>query len=113
MKLEKKTKLMGAFEYKFMSFMTAAAHCPHMAMSCKFIAETYGQGNRYTRGTIVKALDRLHKKGLILRKLKDGVFVYYAGVSREELEEKTIQAFISGYFNPPSVFFAAVNRIKS
>jgi len=74
------------------------------------IFEQFGKPLGYIRGTIVKSMDRLLKKGLVERTLVDGTFMYRTKQASEDLERQLVQSFIhdrlGGSLKPIASFLA-------
>lgn len=51
----------------------------------------YGRPRSLSRGTIVKAVFRLHEKGLLARKKRGAVFVYSSPVDVDELDVRAVR----------------------
>lgn len=49
--------------------------------------------------TVMTTLDRLYKKGLLLREMRERAFVYRPAVSRSELERDRANAMVRGFFS--------------
>jgi predicted transcriptional regulator len=98
------------FEYDFLAFLAE-----NEGLTSRELFEKFGRSQGYVRGTIVKALDRLHRKGLVRRELKEGVYVYYAVRGREDLEQNLVESFVvdrlGGRLAPLFNYFSEAGRI--
>jgi predicted transcriptional regulator len=52
--------------------------------------------------TVMTTLDRLYKKGLLDRQKSDRAFIYFAGFSREEWEQRRAGQWVSGFLAGPT-----------
>ena len=77
------------FEFDLLQFLSG-----HEGLTVRQIFEEFGQAQGYVRGTIVKSMDRLLKKGLVEREIVEGYFVYRAKDQREDLERKLVESFV-------------------
>ena len=66
----------------------------HDALAVREIFDGFGKPRGYVRGTIVKAMDRLLKKGLVTRELVDGAFMYRAVQRKEDLDQALVESFV-------------------
>jgi predicted transcriptional regulator len=60
--------------------------------------EGFGKERGLARGTIVKMADRLLKKGLLTRRLRDHVFVYAPARGIEEIESEYVRKLVDSRF---------------
>lgn len=95
----------GKFEFHMLQFLA-----DHPWISVRALFEEFGEPKGLTRGTVVKTLDRLLKKGLIERKLVDDLYVYRAKESSESLQKHQVASFIrerlGGSLKPIAAFLA-------
>ena len=66
----------------------------HAPISTGEVARQFGEPNNLTRGTILKMMERLHKKGYLTRRQEDGVYAYSPSVPRQELLQTLMQQFV-------------------
>lgn len=95
----------GKFEYELLRFLSGQED-----LSVRQIFEEFGRPRGFVRGTIVKAVDRLLKKGLVDRKKVDGTFLYRTRQDAERMERQLVEAFIKerlgGRLKPIASFLA-------
>lgn len=93
------------FEFSLLQFLSQ-----NKPMPVRDIYEQFGKANGYIRGTIVKAMDRLLKKGLVERESRHGVFFYSARMNQEQLDRQQVESFIrdrlGGRLGPIAAFLA-------
>ncbi|MFN8219863.1 MAG: BlaI/MecI/CopY family transcriptional regulator [Fimbriimonadales bacterium] len=96
---------LAKFEFDLIAYLSE-----NNGKSVREIFEDFGQKKGYVRGTIVKGIDRLFRKGRVRRELKDGVFVYSAVQSRDELDRQLVESFVKdrlkGRLAPLAAFLA-------
>lgn len=80
---------LAKFEFDLVGFLAQGE-----GLSVRDIHEQFGKPNGYIRGTIVKSMDRLLKKGHVSRELVDGKFVYRATLGKEDLDRQLVESFI-------------------
>jgi predicted transcriptional regulator len=101
-----RSKAPGKFESELLQFLADSE-----GMSVRQIQDSFGVQRGYVRGTIVKAMDRLFRKGLVKRETVEGVFVYKAAVTSDELEMQIVRSFINerlgGRIQPLAAFFSS------
>lgn len=72
--------------------------------------DEFGRPRNYVRGTTVKAIDRLLKKGLVQREAVQGVYVYRAVQAKHELDRQLVSSFVrerlDGKLGPLAAYFA-------
>lgn len=72
--------------------------------------DEFGRPRNYVRGTTVKAIDRLLKKGLVQREAVQGVYVYRAVQGKEDLDRQLVSSFmnerLAGRLGPLAAYFA-------
>lgn len=66
----------------------------HAPISTGEVARQFGEPNNLTRGTILKMMERLHKKGYLTRTQEIGVFEYSPSVPKPQLLQNLVQDFI-------------------
>jgi len=93
------------FEFDLVSFVSE-----HDGISVRDIYDGFGKPQGFVRGTIVKTMDRLLKKGLVERELVEGTFVYRSKQGREELDRILVQSFVEerlgGSISPLALFLS-------
>lgn len=93
------------FEHELLRFL---ADNPNSAIRDAY--EKFGKPKGMIRGTIVKTLDRLLKKGLVERSLVDGTYLYQAKQGADELDRTVVESFIKqrlgGRLKPLALFLA-------
>ena len=62
-------------------------------------AERFGQARRLARSTVLTMMERLRKKGLLARKLADGVYRYRARRSSAELLQGAVERFVERHLD--------------
>lgn len=80
---------LGRFEYELLRFL-----CNQPKRSVREIYDDFGKPGGLVRGTIVKAMDRLMKKGLVDRELSGGLFRYSSVATAEQLEKDLVDSFV-------------------
>ncbi len=78
----------GGQELEVLRFI--AEHAP---ISTGEVARQFGEPNNLTRGTIIKMMERLHKKGYLTRRQEDGIYAYSPSVPKQELLQNLMQEF--------------------
>ncbi|MCW3051844.1 MAG: transcriptional regulator [Chthonomonadales bacterium] len=66
----------------------------HAPISTGEVARQFGERNNLARGTIIKVMERLHKKGYLTRRQDAGVFEYSPSVPKQELLQNLMQEFV-------------------
>ena len=66
----------------------------HAPISTGEVARQFGERNNLARGTIIKVMERLHKKGYLTRRQEAGVFEYSPSVPKQELLQNLMQEFV-------------------
>jgi len=66
----------------------------HAPISTGEVARQYGERNNLARGTIIKVMERLHKKGYLTRRQDAGIFEYSPSVPKHEILQNLIQEFV-------------------
>jgi predicted transcriptional regulator len=66
----------------------------HAPISTGEVARQYGEPNNLARGTIIKMMERLHKKGYLTRRQDATVYVYSPSVPKQELLQNLMQEFV-------------------
>lgn len=102
--------LLGRFEFNLLAFVA-----DHPGLCVREIHQQFGKPQGYIRGTIVKAMDRLHKKGLVLRDDTNGLYVYTAVEGREDLDRRLVESFVrerlGGRLGPIAAYFAGADGL--
>lgn len=78
--------------------------------------DEFGAEKSLTRGTIVKMTDRLHKKGLLKRRVENHVFVYSTSEPIEDIEAGYVGKFVQSRLRgsvAPLLAFLSGNRALS
>lgn len=100
----------GKFEFDLLQFLSSQG-----ALSVRDIFEQFGKPQGYIRGTIVKSMDRLLKKGLVGREMVEGKFLYSAIQASEDMEKELVENFIKerlgGSLKPIASFLAEAEGI--
>ena len=95
----------GKFEFDLLQFLSQ-----HERLSVRELHDQFGKPQGYIRGTIVKSMDRLLKKGLVERELVDGTFVYRTKQQTEDLDRQLVESFIhdrlGGRLKPIALFLS-------
>ena len=60
------------------------------------VAETFGSPRGLARSTVLTMMERLRKKGHLIRRMSEGVYRYQARVSSSELTRGAIRRFVEG-----------------
>lgn len=79
----------GKFEFDLLRFLA-----DRQGLSVREMHEEFGKPRGFVRGTIVKSIDRLHKKGFVQREQVAGTFRYRTTRDAEELERDLVEDFI-------------------
>ena len=66
----------------------------HAPISTGEVARQFGEPNNLVRGTIIKMMERLHKKGYLTRRQEAGVYAYSPSVPKQELLQNLMQEFV-------------------
>lgn len=77
------------FEFEILRYLAE-----HDGLTVREIFEGFASNRGLTRGTVVKTMDRLLKKGLVERELVDGSFSYTAKQTSEEMVKMQVASFI-------------------
>lgn len=95
----------GKFEFELLQFLSQ-----HDGLSVRQVFEAFGKPRGFIRGTIVKSVDRLLKKGLVEREMVDGTYLYRTKQDAEGMERQLVEAFIKerlgGRLKPIASFLA-------
>ena len=101
-----KSTVPGRFETELLVFVANSD-----GLTVRQIQEQFGIPRGYVRGTIVKAMDRMTRKGRTTRELVDGGYVYRATTTQEDLDRALVLSFfrerLGGRVQPLAAFFAA------
>jgi predicted transcriptional regulator len=79
----------GEQELEVLRFITE-----HAPISTGEVARQFGEPNNLTRGTIIKMMQRLHKKGYLTRRQEAGIYEYTPSVPKQELLLNLMQDFV-------------------
>lgn len=66
----------------------------HAPISTGEVARQFGEPNNLTRGTILKMMERLHKKGYLTRRQEAGIYEYSPSVPKQELLQNLMHDFV-------------------
>src|SRR5215469_7230393 len=58
------------------------------------VAEQYGEGRGLVRTTVLNVMERLRKKGCLVRKQSDGLFYYSPKQNKADLLRKLVREFV-------------------
>jgi predicted transcriptional regulator len=104
-------KKLGRFEFELVE------HIAGNPGPVRDIVADYASKKGITRGSIVKSLDRLVKKGVVQRNLDGGIYHYRVEHTSAELQEGAIQNFVNahlrGKVSPIAAFLVKDNRLSS
>lgn len=84
-------KKLGRFEFELVE------HISGNPGPVRQIVADYAAKKGITRGSIVKSLDRLVKKGVVQRELVNGLFSYSVDKTSAELQEGAIENFVNAH----------------
>lgn len=105
-------RIPGHFEFQFLKFLSE-----NPGASSRQIYNQFGVQRGYVRGTVVKAIDRLYRKGQIARELKAGVYAYSALPTATKSEHELVASFVrdrlEGRTAPLVAFFAGTDHLES
>jgi predicted transcriptional regulator len=79
----------GGQELEVLRFI--AEHAP---ISTGEVARQFGEPNNLARGTILKMMERLHKKGYLTRRQEARVYAYSPSVPKQQLLQNLMQEFV-------------------
>ena len=79
----------GEEEMKVLRFISEQA-----PVSTGEVARQYGEPNGLARGTVIKMMERLHKKGYLVRQQHEGVYQYSPCVPKQELLQNLMHDFV-------------------
>lgn len=100
----------GKFEFDLLQFLSG-----HEGLSVREAYEQFGKPRGFIRGTIVKSMDRMLKKGLVERDLVDGTYIYKAKQAQQDLQRGLVESFIrdrlGGSLKPIASFLADAEGI--
>lgn len=100
----------GRFEFELLQFVKEKG-----PLSVRHIQQGFGEPKGYVRGTIVKSVDRLLKKGLVARDLVDGVYLYrvpdHVSVSEQSLIDSFVKERLRGRISPLLAYFVESERV--
>lgn len=63
------------------------------------VVSKFGKTKPLAYTTVATLLDRLYKKGMVSRKIKESVFVYSAKSTSEEYGKKIAKSFLNNFFD--------------
>jgi predicted transcriptional regulator len=58
------------------------------------VADTFGRDRDLARSTVLTMMERLRKKGYLVRRLSDGVYRYRAHATSAELLQSAVERFV-------------------
>lgn len=103
-------KKLGRFEFELVEFIAGNPG------PVRDIVADYAERKGITRGSIVKSLDRLVKKGVVRRKQIEGLYYYSVPQTSAQLQEGAIQHFVDahlrGKVSPIAAFLAKDKRLS-
>ncbi|HLK60668.1 MAG TPA: BlaI/MecI/CopY family transcriptional regulator [Chthonomonadaceae bacterium] len=70
----------------------------HAPISTGEVARQYGEPHGLARGTIIKMMERLEKKGYLTRQQVEGVYQYMPSVPKQELWQNLMRDFVEKTF---------------
>lgn len=80
------------------------------------VAEGFGVPRDLSRSTVVTVMERLRKKGFLVRKKQEGVFRYAAAAAQEEILSGLVQRFVEntlkGSLMPFVTYFAKGDKLS-
>jgi predicted transcriptional regulator len=101
---------LGRFEFELVE------HIASNPGPVREIVADYAAKKGITRGSIVKSLDRLVKKGAVQRALVDGLYSYSVQQTTAELQDGAIQNFVQahlrGKVSPIAAFLVKDKRLS-
>lgn len=80
---------LGAQELEVLRYV--ADHAP---VSVRQVAEGYGEPRNLARTTILTMMERLRKKGFLLRKKEGGAFEYSPALAKADLLQGLVENFV-------------------
>ncbi len=87
---------LGRLEFRLMQILWSRGEC-----NVRDVIQRLDHPLAYT--TVMTTLDRLHKKGLLDRRMPERAFLYSARMSREEWERSRAGSLVAGFLaGPPS-----------
>ena len=66
----------------------------HHPITVRQVAEQYGEGRGLVRTTVLNVMERLRKKGCLLRKQSDGLFYYSPKQAKADLLRNLVKEFV-------------------
>jgi predicted transcriptional regulator len=83
------TPPLGDQELEVLNFISE-----HAPITARDVAERFGEERGLARTTILTVMERLRKKGYVVRKRRDGVFQYSPRVPQSEVIQGVVGQFI-------------------
>ncbi len=83
----RKKKIVG-LELEVLQFVS-----DHAPISVRDVADDFGAGRDLARTTILTIMERLRKKGFLVRKKRDGLYVYSPSIEKPELMKGVVKDF--------------------
>jgi len=77
------------FEFDLLQFISQ-----YDGLTVRQVFEEFGKPHGYIRGTIVKSMDRLLKKGMLERTEVEGTYVYRSKFESDKMERRLVESFI-------------------
>lgn len=100
------------FEFDLLAFLAN-----HNGLTVREIYDQFGRGRDYVRGTIVKAMDRLHRKGLVSREPSELGFRYRTQQGADEMDRQLVESFVrdrfGGRIKPIANFLAETDALDA
>jgi predicted transcriptional regulator len=85
---------LGRLEFRLMEILWSRGEC-----NVRDVVQELDHPLAYT--TVMTTLDRLYKKGLLDRRMRERAFLYSARFSREQWECSRAESFLAGFFAGP------------
>ncbi|RYG27041.1 hypothetical protein EON82_00870 [bacterium] len=102
----------GRLEFEFLSYLAERG-----PSTSREIHEGFGVPRGYVRGTVVKAIDRLLKKGRVLREQRDGLFSYSVAPDAIQTERDLVESFVKerlkGRIAPLVAYFSESEKLDA
>jgi predicted transcriptional regulator len=64
------------------------------ALTVGEVAETFGRERRLARSTVLTMMERLRKKGRLVRQISEGVYRYRAHATSAQLRQSAVERFV-------------------
>jgi len=66
----------------------------HHPVTVRQVAEEFGESKGLVRTTVLNVMERLRKKGCLVRKQSGGVFHYSPGLAKDDLFRRLVRDFV-------------------